>query len=290
VGSVVATLLVLALGWRGGRAVFHALRGPARTDRTVRYSFTVRNRTNRALLGQELEVFAPLEMTAFQRVTGITASDPYEVRSGKLGEQLLVFRLPVLPPYGRKELSLTATLQMADAPVRGSTSYGARYLGAERYIEVDDPRMKEAARRIKRGADDRATARNIFNWVTGNVRPVGYIAQDLGALYALVNKRGDCTEFTDLFTALARAKGIPARAVAGFLLPRDAIVTQRDYHSWSEVYLDSAWRIVDPERGVFLTRQEDYVALQILSDKPEVTISSTNSFFSHPPNVTVTLK
>ena len=49
-----------------------------------------------------------------------------------------------------------------------------------------------------------ARRRPIFQWVSQNVKDDGYSAKDRGALYALTNRKGDCTEFMYLFVALCR--------------------------------------------------------------------------------------
>lgn len=54
------------------------------------------------------------------------------------------------------------------------------------------------------------------------------VPEDKGALWALRNKRGDCTQAAYLSAALLRALGIPARLVGGILV---------EPHAWIEVYL-----------------------------------------------------
>lgn len=63
------------------------------------------------------------------------------------------------------------------------------------------------------------------------------------ALAALSGKRGNCQSHARLYTALARAAGIPTRFVSG-------LVTQDGkgflYHSWAESWVDDRWLAVDP--------------------------------------------
>ena len=61
--------------------------------------------------------------------------------------------------------------------------------------------------------------------------------------------RGDCTEHTRLFIALARAAGIPAREVSGVIWIDDEQQTF-GWHAWAEVELNGHWRPVDPTGGV----------------------------------------
>ncbi len=61
-----------------------------------------------------------------------------------------------------------------------------------------------------------------------------------GAAHTLARGAGDATEYALLLVALARAAGLPARAVFG------ALAGPTRPHAWAEVYLDGAWRAVDP--------------------------------------------
>ena len=61
---------------------------------------------------------------------------------------------------------------------------------------------------------------------------------------------GDCNEHTALFTALARASGIPTRIAAGFVYSdRIAAGGAFYYHAWPEVWLGDGWLPVDPTFG-----------------------------------------
>ena len=66
------------------------------------------------------------------------------------------------------------------------------------------------------------------------------------ALEVLKQREGDCNEHTALFTALARAAGIPTRMAAGIVYLEDGFY----YHAWPEVWL-GAWTAIDPTFGQF---------------------------------------
>ena len=63
-------------------------------------------------------------------------------------------------------------------------------------------------------------------------------------------RRGDCTEHTQLFTALARRLGIPTREVAGLVYLGDCL-RRFGGHAWAEVELDGRWQAVDPTWNEF---------------------------------------
>ena len=58
-------------------------------------------------------------------------------------------------------------------------------------------------------------------------------------------RRGDCSEHALLFTALARASGIPAREVLGLTYLNDGLQAF-GWHAWCEVAVNGQWVPVDP--------------------------------------------
>lgn len=60
-------------------------------------------------------------------------------------------------------------------------------------------------------------ARKIFNWIVSNI---DYEEQDeeIGALAAYHQRRGDCSDISDLMITLLRIQSIPARKVTGFII------------------------------------------------------------------------
>lgn len=68
----------------------------------------------------------------------------------------------------------------------------------------------------------------------------------------LRDRRGDCTEFADFYTVLARAAGLPARTVVGLAYrPSNPANDAGAFalHAWNEVVIDGAWHSVDPTWG-----------------------------------------
>ena len=104
-------------------------------------------------------------------------------------------------------------------------------------------------------------------------------SEPIGVLTALDRRAGDCTEFADLFTTLARALGMPSRTIIGL-----AYASREEpafaFHAWNEVAVDGIWQAVDPTWGqlrVDATHiplpQDQGAALQLLT-------GSTNLRFS----------
>jgi len=118
------------------------------------------------------------------------------------------------------------------------------YLVAEPGMQKDDPAIVEVAKGLTVAGDDIGTVRRAFDFVVEHMQSTGYDLESHGAVEALTEGTGDCTEYADLFVALVRAAGIPARHVSGYLA-NDAVDTPQ--HSWAEVYLKGmGWVPFDP--------------------------------------------
>ena len=113
--------------------------------------------------------------------------------------------------------------------------------------QVDDPTIQDLAKKLK-------TPENIYNFVvstlTYNYDRVQAGNARLGAVGALAHPdQAICTEFTDLFVALSRTAGIPARELNGFAYTqnsklRPVSLKQDILHAWPEYY--------DQERGIWI--------------------------------------
>ncbi len=125
------------------------------------------------------------------------------------------------------------------------------YTSPQKYWEVQNPQIQELAKKY-------TTARAIYAYVS---QTLGYdytrVSQTpirKGALLALNSpKNSICMEFTDLFIAIARAAGIPAREAVGYSYTtnsrlRPLSLVADVLHAWPEYY-DSekkVWIPVDP--------------------------------------------
>lgn len=137
------------------------------------------------------------------------------------------------------------------------------YLHAETFIESDSIRIVEAASLLKQDVSDLCeAARDIYDYVGDEIYYSQYSAKDLGALAALEKGEGDCTEFSDLFIALSRASGIPARFLEGVTCcTENGYQAGENKHDWAEVYLPgTGWVPVDPTWGRHPNKRELYFA------------------------------
>jgi transglutaminase-like putative cysteine protease len=212
-----------------------------------------------------------------QECRKLEANHPYELIVDALGNQVLHFTFQNIPPFATKLIHIQSDVELRSAPRTRQAGDLNDFLAREDRIESDSPEILQLAKKLKgRNAID--SARNTFNWVSENVRYAGYDAADRGALHALRNKQGDCTEFMSLFVALCRANGIPARGIGGYLCTGDMILKAGDYHNWAEFYGNGTWHLVDPQKRAFRERGEHYVAMRIISRSAATSMGDWNRF------------
>jgi hypothetical protein len=97
-----------------------------------------------------------------------------------------------------------------------------------------------------RGTEDNPVrvARQLYDWTLANVEywvkdPKRWKASPVGSsTYCLQNRTGNCTDFHSLWTALARASGLPTRMKYGSLFKPALNGLERDasYHCWPEFW------------------------------------------------------
>ena len=207
--------------------------------------------SNNELLPIKTEIALP-PPTSYQDVR-IKSIDPkpQDVYQDDDGNWLAVYTLPA-----RKNLDVRVKeiVKLSAIPVfttGGPKSYDT---AENKYWEKNLGEIQSIAKTLNSPQD-------IYNYVVGrltyNFEKVSLDNKRLGA--AGVLNRPDfavCLEFTDLFVALARAKGIPARAVEGYALTensklRPLSLVSDILHSWPEYYdaESKQWIMVDPTWG-----------------------------------------
>ena len=153
----------------------------------------------------------------------------------------------------------TETVNKTPAATAGeiSATYCKNWTLADDIVKSDDPRIKEqAAKIIKKETSPWKKASLIYTWVTTNFellhdpRPVySDIFDSLETGYA------DSYDEAIIFTALARAAGVPTLPVAGVLAGADGSCRP---HWWAEFYIDNiGWVPADPAMGAGLNFEID---------------------------------
>jgi transglutaminase-like putative cysteine protease len=128
-----------------------------------------------------------------------------------------------------------------------------QYTQPEQWEESDSSEIREKANELAGSEDDpRQVARRIYDFVGSYLNYNGYNPGEKGALEAFRSGEGDCTEFADLFIALCRAQGIPARFLEGFTYVPGSSSHGDLTHDWAEILLPNGqWLPVDPTFGRF---------------------------------------
>ncbi|MEM2109197.1 MAG: transglutaminase-like domain-containing protein [Candidatus Odinarchaeota archaeon] len=132
------------------------------------------------------------------------------------------------------------------------------YTKPENLIESDNPLIISFAHQLAGDLENPLlVVQKFYEWVSSNIQ---YQVQTVerGALWALENMVGDCSEYSDLFIALCRAYGIPARKVLGWAFSDPVnymALGSYQYHNysahaWVEVYFEEyGWIAFDPTWG-----------------------------------------
>jgi transglutaminase-like putative cysteine protease len=152
-------------------------------------------------------------------------------------EQILISSLIELFEY---DLS-TVKKQTNSIILNDPTKELKDYLVDEKYLEKDNVLIRNAVKEMK-GKNEVDLVKQIYNFVLSHMEYKWFEPDDKGALYAFINKSSDCTEYSDLFVALCRAKNIPAREIEGFTLDGNNYK-----HNWAEAFIkDYGWIPFDP--------------------------------------------
>ncbi len=124
-----------------------------------------------------------------------------------------------------------------------TTRDASHYTGEELRYPINDTRIRSLVRTAEALTDGDAVEK-LVSAVNATLDyaeddPAGSVQQ------ALTDRRGECTDFADLFTTAARAAGYPARTVYG-LAYRDGNRPSFMFHAWNEIFSNDRWRAVDP--------------------------------------------
>jgi len=159
----------------------------------------------------------------------------------------------ILNPYGDFELKITTQLEIYEYDLeramilkKGQTPEDgfSKYFMEEKYIEVNNSVIQniDLVHTFTEYPLDHVEMN--YDFVMKNLDYFGYNPGDIGAVQALKNKGGDCTDYTDTFVTLCLASGFPARSIEGY--PIDASDLAMG-HNWSEVFISGyGWIPFDP--------------------------------------------
>lgn len=146
----------------------------------------------------------------------------------------------------------SGSLGKVDAEVKAENT------AAGNFWEVDAAEIQKVANQLKAevGSDDvYALLEHTYQYVVAKidystVKRFGLNVRQ-GALATLNGKAAVCMEYSDLFIALLRAQGVPARAAFGYVYDSRSTNGIDTAHQWAEVYIPNlnAWIGVDTTWG-----------------------------------------
>ena len=170
------------------------------------------------------------------------AAERFITRNLEAGDAYAFTYLPYAPGLPETEQAVAACAGIADP---GYERAAQRYLGVPRHIQQE---VYDFAREATQGAETPyEKALGIQSWLRTHYAynldvkapPEGV---DFAAWFLIGDKQGYCTYFATAMTLLCRISGLPARYVTGYLASPDesgtALVTGRNAHAWTEVYLN----------------------------------------------------
>jgi transglutaminase-like putative cysteine protease len=134
-----------------------------------------------------------------------------------------------------------------DAPRARGLAAGDELLAATPEVDADAPELRRLAREVVGDTPGvYRSAVKLVHFVYGRLEKAYGVSRDR-ATEVLALGKGDCTEHALLFTALARAAGIPTRQVHGLVFARyDDGLPALYWHAWAEVRSGEEWIAVDP--------------------------------------------
>ena len=142
-------------------------------------------------------------------------------------------------------------ITVPEAPKAGSgaalpEAVRERFLQSDAFIPAHHEKIAEAAHSVVGEATEPwQQALRLHDWAFTHVKKVPVISIP-SALDVLHTLEGDCNEHTVLFTALARAMGIPTRIAIGVAWSEE--LEGFGYHAWPEVHVGQ-WIPMDPTFG-----------------------------------------
>jgi len=160
------------------------------------------------------------------------------------GAVLFTLPSPAAAANGNPANGPAANVPATNAPAANGEAPVPAYLEPTQRIPSDAPEIVAKKGEIL-GAetDPTRSVRLLAEWVAKKIE--GTVTDSPSPLETLKSGKGNCQSHARLYTALARAAGIPTRFVSGLVYaPGQGFL----YHSWAESYLNG-WVPVDPTFG-----------------------------------------
>lgn len=232
-------------------------------SQSIIFRYEIKNTTDRLLDSTHVSLAIPVADSVRHEITKLDASINGKIETDFLGNQKYIIELQKLPPFSSKILTIRVSVTESHSFHFDTAEVLPLFLAESETVPFKLNEFSEPIHLVK-GATDLETARNAYQWVIKHMHYAGYLPKDYGALYALKNARGDCTEYMYLLAALLRGNGIPTKLVAGYVYSQNSIAVAADYHNWVEVFVGGTWRVVDAQLEHFMDDDHKYIAMVYL--------------------------
>lgn len=198
----------------------------------------------------------PQEDDPAQQVRDLKIEAPVAYRFERDSEGSRILYLEALEPK-EKALTVVQTFTLTRSEIRDPVdpkrarpltdedrAKYAKYLQPNAHVVIDDDITRLARQIAGDETNPVLAARKLYDWTLDNVEywvkdPKNKKPSPVGSSsYCLMFRTGNCTDFESLWTALARASGIPTQIVYGSFLKPELRDRDQDqsYHCWAEFY------------------------------------------------------
>lgn len=116
------------------------------------------------------------------------------------------------------------------------------------WLQSDAPEIQRLATKVVGSArDNRRKMRRLRSFVSDYITQHGLDVGYASALEVMHYRQGDCTEYSLLLAALARAQGIPTRVVSGMVYADRYAGANHVFlpHQWVQAWVDGRWESYD---------------------------------------------
>lgn len=159
-----------------------------------------------------------------------------------------------LKPRERMDIKVDGSVQIFSGPrsfLKPSEETLIKYLNPTEYWNTESEKIKEISLNLKNPKDIYDFVVNTLTYSYERVTPEN---KRLGSIKALNEPNSaTCMEFTDLFIAIARAAGVPAREINGFAYTQNPKIQPLSLvndvlHAWPEYwdFQNQMWVQIDP--------------------------------------------
>ncbi|MGM5482839.1 MAG: transglutaminase-like domain-containing protein [Nanobdellota archaeon] len=193
--------------------------------------------------------------------------DGYVFEWNAVNNKKLAYRLEseIITKNSLKKITESPSFPLKDSPEVG-------FLDETESVDYNTGNIKSLANSLASGKDSLyPTVHGFADWVNENIEykmssTTTHASQK--ASWVLENREGVCDEITNLFIALCRSVGIPARFVSGVSYTTDSrFLDKWSSHGWAEVYFPGyGWIPFDVTYGEFGYLDPTHIKLKVADD------------------------